>query len=110
MIDFRPVKSPAITTIIIISSISCIYYLLLESFISFAPCVQKNTPTFSFDLLFKCADYAEKLTFLYLGICLLGLFKIKLTNILNLNGLRLSRIIVLIILVSLLVLYIFKLL
>ncbi len=109
MISLNPSKSPITTTIIIIASIGLIYYILFELFSLTAPCVQKNTPVFNFDLLFKCVDYFYKITLAYLAMCLLILLKIKATNTFNLKGLIVSGIIVLIALLAFFIMYTFNL-
>src|ERR1700679_1948170 len=110
MISLKPNKSPIITIVVIIASIGFTYFILFEIFILFAPCVQKNTPVFSFDLLFTCIDYLDKITLAYLALCLFILLKIKGTNIFNSNGLILSRVIVLIILIAFFIMYVSNLL
>jgi hypothetical protein len=106
----KPVKSPIITIIVIAASVSLGYYILLKMFILLAPCVQKNSRVFSFDLLIDCINYFYKLILAYLILCLVILLKIKGANILNLKGLIVSRVLVLLTLITFIIMYSFNLL
>jgi hypothetical protein len=101
-------SSPTGTTAIIIISIGVVYYILFQLFFLLAPCVQKNTPVFSFELLFTCFDYLEKITLAYLGLCSFILLMIRGTNIFNSMGLIISRVLVLIAFVTFIIMYVFN--